>query len=105
MIASAVDIDEAAEAGRAGVKAALAGETGKMIAFCRVSETPYRMECRTVDVNEVCNREKPVPAEWITGDANDIGQAFIDYALPLIQGEVARVMEDGVPKYLERKIK
>ncbi len=103
MIASAVDIEEAAQAGKEGVKAALAGETGKMIAFCRVSQNPYQMECRTVDVNEVCNQEKPVPAQWITGDGNDIGQAFIDYALPLIQGEPVRPMENGIPKYLYRK--
>lgn len=102
MIASITDIEEAAEAGRAGVRAALSGETGRMIAFCRVSQTPYRMECRTVDVNEVCNQEKAVPAEWITGDGNDIGQAFIDYALPLIQGEAERPMENGIPKYLSR---
>lgn len=103
MIASAADIEEAALAGRKGVEAALKGETGKMIAFCRVSQEPYKMECTTVDVNWVCNKEKPVPAEWIAGQGNDIGQAFISYALPLIQGEVERPMEDGIPKYLYRK--
>lgn len=102
MIASAVDIEEAATAGKEGVKAALSGETGKMIAFTRITDAPYQMECRTVDVNEVCNQEKPVPAEWITGGGNDIAQAFIDYALPLIQGEADRPMENGIPKYLYR---
>ena len=61
------------------------------------------MECRTVDVNQVCNQEKPVPAEWITGNGNDISQEFIEYATPLIRGEVVREMENGVPKYLYRK--
>ena len=103
MAASAVDIEEAALAGSTGVKAALAGETGKMIAFRRISGQPYRMECCTVDVNRVCNQEQPVPAEWITGEANDIGQGYIDYALPLIMGEANRPMENGVPKYLFRK--
>lgn len=105
MVASAVDIEEAAMAGMEGVKAALSGETGKMIAFERASDAVgnYKMVCKTVDVNEVCNQEQPVPAQWITGDANDIGQAYIDYALPLIQGEPVRPMENGVPKYLYRK--
>lgn len=103
MVASATDICEAALAGEAGVRAALAGETGKMIAFKRVSDAPYQMECDTVDVNEVCNQEKPVPTEWITGEGNDIAQAFIDYAMPLIQGEAERPMEQGIPKYLYRK--
>lgn len=103
MVVSAADIEEASMAGRAGITAAFAGETGKMIAFRRVSQTPYHLECCTVDVNEVCNQEKAVPAAWITGNGNDIGQAFIDYALPLIQGEPTRAMEQGVPKYLYRK--
>ncbi len=105
LAASGTDIDEAVEAGRQGVKAALRGETGRMIAFCRTSAKgePYRMECRTVDVNQVCNQEKPVPAEWITGNGNDISREFIEYATPLIRGEVTREMENGVPKYLYRK--
>lgn len=104
MVASLTDIEEAGEAGRQGVLASLRGETGRMIAFCRVSAQgeAYRMECRTVDVNQVCNQEKPVPKEWITGNSNDISSAFIDYAAPLIQGEVAHPMENGVPKYLYR---
>lgn len=103
MMASAADVSEAVEAGKAGIAAALAGETGKMIAFKRMDGEPYRMECCTVDVNLVCNQEQPVPAEWITGGGNDIGQAYIDYALPLIQGELSRPMDNGVPRYLYRK--
>ena len=103
MLASQTDITEAALAGSEGVRAAVSGETGKMVAFVRNGETPYQMECSLVDVNEVCNQEKKVPLEWITGNGNDVGQAFIDYALPLIQGEPKRPMEHGIPKYLYRK--
>ena len=103
MLASETDITEAALAGSEGVRAAVSGETGKMVAFVRKEETPYRMECSLVDVNEVCNQEKKVPLEWITGNGSDVGQAFIDYALPLIQGEPKRPMEHGIPKYLYRK--
>lgn len=100
--ASAVDVEEAVQAGCAGVRAALAGETGKMVAFRRLDGEAYRMECCTVDVNLVCNQEQPVPAEWIAG-GNDITQAYIDYVLPLIQGELSRPMENGVPRYLYRR--
>lgn len=62
------------------------------------------MECRLVDVNEVCNQEKKVPQEWITSGGSDVAQAFIDYALPMIQGEPKRPMEHGIPKYLYRKV-
>ena len=102
MLASETDIEEAAEAGQKGVEAAVAGETGKMVAFERVQTEPYRMECRLVDVNEVCNLEKKVPLEWITGHGSDVGQEFLDYARPLIKGEPKRPMEDGIPKYLYR---
>ena len=103
MVASAVDIEEAALAGSTGVKAALSGETGKMVAFRRICGQPYQMECGMVDVNQVCNLEQPVPADWIAGEGNDIAPAYIDYALPLIMGEADRPMEHGVPKYLFRR--
>ena len=33
----------------------------------------------------------------------DVSREFIEYARPLIQGEVSRKMEDGQPVYLYRK--
>ncbi len=103
MLVSVTDVEEAAMAGEKGVEAALSGNTGKMIAFRRLEGEPYRMECATVDVNQVCNREKHVPQQWIAGESNDIAPAFVDYVLPLVQGEAARPMENGIPKYLYRK--
>jgi len=100
---SATDLEEAADAGRYGVKAALAGETGKMIAFVRKSDAPYQIECATADVNIICNKEKEVPASWITGGGSDISDEFIAYARPLIQGDVAVPMEEGLPKFAYRK--
>ncbi|MFR5601175.1 MAG: 6-phosphofructokinase [Lachnospiraceae bacterium] len=102
MVASQTDIEEAALAGSKGVLAALAGMTGQMIAFQREVKVPYEMTCTTVDVNEVCNQEKPFPAAWITKDGTDIGPEFLDYALPLIEGETTRPMKDGLPVYLYR---
>lgn len=103
MVASMTDIEEAAQAGREGVLAALRGLTGRMIAFSRTSSAPYNMVCTDVDVNEVCNQEKAFPADWITDHGTNIGPEFYDYAVPLIQGEAERVMKDGVPVYLFRK--
>jgi len=102
MVVSATDIEEAALAGKEGVRAAVSGKTGRMIAFRRTADEPYALECVTVDVNEVCNQEKHVPAEWIV-DGSDIAAPFLDYVRPLIRGEVPRRMEDGVPVYLYRK--
>ena len=103
MLASETDILEAAMAGDEGVNAALAGETKKMIAFKRDSDVPYTMHCAAEDVSLICNQEKKFPKEWISAAGNDITDDFLAYALPLIQGEPKRVMENGVPKYLYRK--
>ena len=103
MMVSETDIEEAAMAGAAGVKAVLAGETKKMIAFKRDSDVPYTMHCAAEDVSLICNQEKKFPKEWISAAGNDITDDFLAYALPLIQCEPKRVMENGVPKYLYRK--
>lgn len=100
---SAVDLTEAAESGAYGVRAALAGETGKMVAFRRREGREYSLEYVTEDVDLICNKEKTVPLEWITGDGSDIGQEFIDYALPLIQGEVEVPSENGLPLFAYRR--
>lgn len=103
MVASLTDIEEAAFAGLEGVKAALNGQTGMMVALDRTSQEPYQVEASLVDVNLVCNQEKPFPAEWITRRGTDIAPEFLSYALPLIQGEAPRPMKDGLPVYAYRK--
>lgn len=102
MLASKTDIEEAVEAGAQGVRAALRGLTGIMVAFRRLSSQPYEMECIGVDVNQVCNREKLFPLSWITEDGTDVTEEFIQYALPLIQGEPERTFSQGRPVYLYR---
>lgn len=84
---SKTDQAEASMAGAFGAKAAVEGETGKMAAFVR-REGAYGLDCTLQDVNLICNQEKTVPTEWITDDGSDIGQEFIDYAKPLIQGNI-----------------
>ena len=100
---SATDLGEAIEAGCYSVEAALRGETGKMTAFVRCSEDPYTMECALVDVNEVCNREKKVPLEWIINEGTDVSEAFIQYVRPLIQGSVRLPERDGIPVFAYRR--
>ena len=100
---SATDQEEAIQAGISGVHFALDGITGKMIAFHRTEGADYSINYVPEDVNLICNQEKTVPPEWITGNGYDIGQAFIDYALPLIQGIVNVPEENGLPKFAYRK--
>ncbi len=100
---SQTDHKEAIASGAYAVKAALEGHTGKMISFKRREGNEYMLDYITSDVNEICNKEKSVPAEWITEDGTDVTDAFIAYAKPLILGEVTVPMENGVPKFAFRK--
>ena len=101
---SKTDQKEAVSAGEFGVRLALKGETGKMVSYIRISNLPYAMKLGLEDVNEICNKEKTVPLSWITNEGSDIGEEFIFYALPLVQGQVeVPVGTDGLAKFVSRK--
>ena len=102
--ASATDIAEAEMAGRFAVESALSGVSGKMAAFGRDTEGgQYRCVPTLIDLEDVANREKTVPTEWINAEGNFVTEDFINYALPLIQGESDAVYEDGLPRYAKLK--
>ena len=100
---SGTDQKEAIASGAYGVKRAIEGETGKMIAFRRLPGDEYRTDYVTEDVNAICNQEKTVPEEWIIGGGSDVSREFVEYALPLIQGEVKVPMKDGLPLFAYRR--
>lgn len=100
---SKTDQKEAIASGAYGVKAALNGASGNMVAFERLDGDDYQIDYVLKDVNVICNQEKCVPATWITADGSDVTEDFIRYARPLIQGEVTVPTEDGVPKFAYRK--
>ncbi len=99
-IVSRRDITEAYDAGATAVAAALAGETGKMVIFKRISNDPYKVFTETHDIGDIANVEKTVPKEWITQNGTYVSQEFIDYARPLIIGELTPFMVDGLPRHL-----
>ena len=102
--ASQTDIDEAYLAGKAAVEAAVAGNTGKMVAFrCTRGAEGYRCETALEPLDIVANFEKKVPRAWINAAGNNVTQDFIDYALPLIQGEVHIPQEHALPRYARLK--
>jgi 6-phosphofructokinase 1 len=97
--ASGTDIQEAFLAGKAAVEAAVAGATGKMVAFERPESGEYRCITKLIDLTDVANAEKSVPREWINEGGNGMLQPYFDYALPLIQGAPENKTENGMPKY------
>ena len=100
-MASKTDVDESVKIGEEAVKAAVKGETGKMMAFKRISDRPYFSEIVTVDAKEVANKERLFPKEWINNQGNNVTAFALDYFLPLIQGEVNVLMENGMPIHLK----
>ena len=103
-LASKTDVDEAVLAGKTAVESAISGESGKMVAFERgVRCGRYVCKTKLIPLDSVANLEKKVPLEWITPEGNNVTQEFIDYALPLIQGEPKRATENSLPRYAKLK--
>ena len=103
-LASLTDIEEAKMAGRTAVEQAVAGDTDKMVAFeCTRENGKYTCQPKLIGLTEVANVEKKVPREWINAAGNGVEQPFIDYVLPLIQGESASPKENSLPRFAKLK--
>ena len=101
---SKVDIDEAFMVGEAAIKAADAGESGRMIIIKRLSNEPYRSTAEVTELSKIANKEKLVPLEWIDKENAYVTDEFIDYVKPLIQGNYEPITVDGLPAHLVLKI-
>lgn len=101
--ASGNDIKESFESGKVAVESAVAGVTGKMVGFECDRTNGYTCKTKLFDLDKVANFEKKFPREWINEAGNNVNQGFIDYALPLIQGETDMVKEDGLPRFCNLK--
>ena len=103
-IASQTDIDESYDAGYYALEKAVSGVSGVMIGFERnKNKADYRCEPVAVALDSVANAEKKVPLQWINDRGNQVTQEFIDYALPLIQGETKRQLVSSLPRYAKLK--
>lgn len=103
-LASETDIEESFMAGAAAVENALAGITDKMVGFERL-EQDGRYVCKTklLNLDDVANAEKVIPRNWINAMGNGVEQPFIDYLLPLIQGEPKLPKQDSLPRFAKLK--
>ncbi len=99
-LASRVDVLEATQVGGAAVKAADEGDSGQMVVLERLSDDPYQCGTAVRDVHKIANDERCVPREWITEDGTYVTREFITYVEPLIQGDVAPIMVNGIPRHL-----
>jgi hypothetical protein len=91
-------------AGRAAVENAVNGITDKMVGFERgLRGGKYACKTKLINLTDVANTEKKVPREWINAEGNGVEKAFIDYALPLIQGEPKLPKTDSLPHFANLK--
>ncbi|MBR2490116.1 MAG: 6-phosphofructokinase [Ruminiclostridium sp.] len=103
-LASKTDVEEAYLVGKTAVEAAVAGMTDHMVGLdCVRDETGYHCQAKLVPLSEAANTERKVPREWINAAGNNVEQGFIDYALPLVQGETVRPLENGLPRFAKLK--
>lgn len=102
-IASATDVKQAYAVGKAAVEFAIEGKTAVMPVIKRVSDKPYRWRIDEAPLSRVANKEKKLPARFITKDGFGITEAARQYLQPLIQGEDYPPYVNGLPKYVTLK--
>jgi 6-phosphofructokinase 1 len=96
---SKTDADEAFLCGQAAVRAAIAGETDKMVTLVRVDADSYKVETGLAALSEIANGVKRLPREWIGEDGTSMNHHFLRYAHPLIQGETPVPYDNGLPAF------
>jgi 6-phosphofructokinase len=100
-IASETDIQQAYAVGRAAVEFAIAGKSAVMPAIRRLSDVPYRWDVIEAPLSEVANREKLLPADFISADGFGITETARRYLAPLIVGEAYPPFKNGLPNYVK----
>ncbi len=89
---SQVDREEAILAGGLACQAVLQGESGKMVAFRRVSTSPYVIEPFLVEIDEVMMHERIMPDEYINKDGNGVTESFKEWCRPLIGEKLSKMI-------------
>jgi len=87
-------------AGQAAVRAAVEGETDKMVILVRSEGDTYECETGLAPLSEIANGVKEIPSDWISEDGVSMTAKFIKYCQPLIQGEVEVPYDNGLPAYV-----
>lgn len=94
-IQSLADKTDAEACGRYAVELALDGKTGVMVTL------DENRHCGCLDLNGIANEVKQVPQHFITENGSNVSEEFLQYVVPLAQGEVEREYQNGIPKYFD----
>ena len=99
--ASLTDINNGFACGESAVRAAVQGQSGYMVKIIRNPSSNGVVEWSTglQPLADIANVEHFVPRDWISEDGYMPNEKFVDYAAPLVQGEVKPRMANGLPEY------
>jgi 6-phosphofructokinase 1 len=100
-LASLTDANNSFACGEAAVRAAVSGISGQMVKIIRESQGNGSVKWATglQPLSDIANVEHFVPRDWISEDGLLPNEKFVEYARPLIEGEVKVPMDGGLPKY------
>ncbi|MBR0383014.1 MAG: 6-phosphofructokinase [Eubacterium sp.] len=104
-MASRVDIDEAYNVGYIAATSAINGKTGMMVTIEVKEREPYLVQYNQYDIHEIANVERKIPKHWITENGTNVSDAYLEYAKPLIIGNILPYYTNGLPKHLTLKNK
>lgn len=96
-LASGRDLGEAYLLGKEAIQYAISGASGIMMTLQQTADGEFSFG--TVPLSQVSGIERTFPIEWYDSERSMVKPAFLDYAMPLIQGEPAMEWEDGLPVY------
>mgnify|MGYP002800049628 FL=1 len=99
-MASRIDVDEASAVGFVACQAAMEGHTGMMVTIQVTSREPYLVTYNKYDIHEIANVERKVPRDWIINDGTYVSEKYLEYARPLILGNILPYYAGGLPRHL-----
>lgn len=98
--ASGTDVQEAVACGEAAVRAAVGGQSGFMVKIVRTQSHPYQWTTGLQPLGDIANVEHFIPRDWISEDGFLPNEKFVEYARPLVEGELHLPTDAGLPKYV-----
>jgi len=102
-IASRTDVEQSYAVGKAAVQFALQGHNSVMPTIVRKSSKPYKWAIGMARLEDVANREKNMPRDFISEDGFAITGKCRAYLEPLIKGEDYPPYKNGLPDYIKLK--
>lgn len=96
---SKTDSDEAFELGYLALKEGKV-KTNIVPFLKREENNPYKVSYSITNPANIANKEKKIPKEWLA-NRKILEEKMIEYALPLVQGQIDQEYSDGIFDYIK----